>query len=78
MDDAVEKLLLELTHDAFSVLRTVCVRVRVARVVYGGRVRTVRRSGAVAVCRLHRRPVGDNEEQQAAQRPAFSAATAHC
>ena len=27
MDDAVEKLLLELTHDAFSVLRIACVRV---------------------------------------------------
>ena len=27
MDEAIEKLLLELTHNAFSVLRIVCVRV---------------------------------------------------
>jgi hypothetical protein len=62
MDDAVEELLLELTHDAFSILRIVCVRVWAARVAWSGNARTVRRSGAVAVRRLRRRPVGDDEE----------------
>jgi len=62
MDDAVEELLLELTQDAFSVLRIVRVRARAARIVYGGEARTVRRDGAVAVRRLNGRPVGDDEE----------------
>jgi hypothetical protein len=35
MDDAVEKLLLELADYAFSVMRVVRVRVRPARVAYG-------------------------------------------
>jgi hypothetical protein len=33
MNDAIEKLLLELAHDAFSILRIVCIRVWAARVV---------------------------------------------
>jgi hypothetical protein len=79
VDDAVEKLLLESADDAFSVMRVARARVCPARVADGSNACMARRDGAVTMHRLCRRPKGDDEEQEAAQRPvALPAETALC
>lgn len=78
MDDAMEKLLLELARRAFSALRIARVRARAARVADSSKARMVLRNRAMSVRGFHRRPVGHHEEQQAAQHPtAFRASAAH-
>ncbi|MDT7807518.1 MAG: hypothetical protein QOJ70_1331 [Acidobacteriota bacterium] len=42
MNEAIEKLLLEPAHHAFSMLRIVRVRVQAARVAYRSNARTIR------------------------------------
>ena len=63
MDDAIEKLLLELADYTFTILRMARVRLRSARVAYSGKASMFRRDGAMTVRRFHHRPISNHEEQ---------------